>query len=236
MDDDEEMEIEAPSMDWLLTFADLVSLLITFFVLLYSMKVVNVQKWDELKGSFSGVFSIREPIYKVSPDKKTAVAKIDPAVSDNLDYVQALLERSFNGDDLLSQTKMVQNVELNTLSFELSTDGVFVDNKAELTGKGQLVFVKLGDILRHLDNRLSVKVHTDSNLIKSRQFPSNWELTMIRSIRIAEILKAQGVEKNIVTTAMADSQFYKVAPKLPIAERYKLARRIEIVLHGEKDL
>ena len=49
--------IECPA--WLLTFADLISLLITFFVLLYSMKVVDTQKWEEMKGSFAGVFSIR---------------------------------------------------------------------------------------------------------------------------------------------------------------------------------
>ena len=92
-DEDEGMNPEPPSMDWLLTFADLVSLLITFFVLLYSMKVVDVQKWDELKGSFSGVFSIREPIYKVSPDKDTSVEKIDPLKSDSLEYVEKLLSR-----------------------------------------------------------------------------------------------------------------------------------------------
>ena len=51
-DDDDIMEPTPADMGWLLTFADLISLLITFFVLLYSMKVVDTQRWDELKGTF----------------------------------------------------------------------------------------------------------------------------------------------------------------------------------------
>ncbi|MFT7144459.1 MAG: chemotaxis protein MotB [Alphaproteobacteria bacterium] len=234
--DDEEIEVEAPSMDWLLTFADLVSLLITFFVLLYSMKVVDVQKWDELRGSFSGVFSIRDPIHQVNPDKDTAIEKIDPMKSDNLDYVQALLEGSFKKDPILVDINMTRDYELDTLNFIFSSDGVFKNNTAELSGEKQLPFIRLGDILRHLDNRLVVAVHTDPNIIKSRQFPSNWELTMIRAIRVAELLEAQGIVQSIVTTCMGDSKFDDVAPSLPIGERYKLARRIEIVLHGVKEL
>tara|TARA_R110000868_G_scaffold262401_1_gene520912 strand:- start:73871 stop:74578 length:708 start_codon:yes stop_codon:yes gene_type:complete len=234
--DDEEMEIEPPSMDWLLTFADLVSLLITFFVLLYSMKVVDVQKWDELRGSFSGVFSIREPIHQVNPDKDTAVEKIDPMISDNLDYVQSLLERSFAEKPLLRDLKMKRNKELDTLSFEISSEGIFTDSTAEFLPGSAVIFIQLGDVLRHLDNRIVISVHTDPELTKTRQYPSNWELTMMRAIHVAEVLEAQGIDRNIITSAMGDGHFEDVAPKLPIAERYKLARRIEIILHGEKDL
>jgi hypothetical protein len=59
---------------------------------------------------------------------------------------------------------------------------------------------------------------------------------MIRAIRVAELIEAQGVVKNIVTTAKGSSQFDKVAPNLPLAERYKMARKVEIILYGEKEL
>lgn len=235
-EEDELAAPEPPSMDWLLTFADLVSLLITFFVLLYSMKVVDVQKWDELRGSFSGVFSIQEPIHKVSPDQDTAIEKIDPALSDNLDYVESLLRRAFRGHSVLDGVEMRRDKALDTLTFTLPTDGMFDDATAELTGEGLGVFESLGDIMRHLDNRIVVAVHTDPNIEASRLYPSNWELTMIRAIRIAEVIEKQGVVKKIVTLAMADSKFDEVSPNLPIAERFKQARRVDIVLYGEKEL
>jgi chemotaxis protein MotB len=236
MSDDEVAKPEAPSMDWLLTFADLVSLLITFFVLLYSMKVVDVQKWDELKGSFSGVFSIREPIHQVSPDKDTAVEKIDPLKSDNLEYVEGLLKRVFSANTELKNIEFKRNVEADTLTFELSSDKLFEDGTAALSGNGQEKIMAIGDVLRHLDNRIVVAAHTDPEHEVTKQFPSNWELTMIRAIRVAELIEAQGVVKNIVTTAKGSSQFDKVAPNLPLAERYKMARKVEIILYGEKEL
>ncbi len=236
MEEEDDFAPEPPSMDWLLTFADLVSLLITFFVLLYSMKVVDVQKWDELKGSFSGVFSIREPIHQVSPDKDTTVEKIDPYKSDSLEYVEGLLTRSFHMNPELKDIQLNLDIKADTLSFELPSDEVFLDSTAELSGDGQGKLKAIADVLRHLDNRIVVAVHTDPTHTATKQFPSNWELTMIRAIRVAEIMEAQGIVKSIVTTAEGASHFDEIAPNLPIAERYKLARKIEIILYGEAEL
>ncbi|MEC8067384.1 MAG: flagellar motor protein MotB [Pseudomonadota bacterium] len=235
-DEDEGMNPEPPSMDWLLTFADLVSLLITFFVLLYSMKVVDVQKWDELKGSFSGVFSIREPIYKVSPDKDTSVEKIDPLKSDSLEYVETLLSRAFQKSPDLRDIAMRRSLEMDTLTFTVPSDDLFEDSNAELTEEGAGVLRSIGDILRHLDNRIVVAVHTDPEHEATKQFPSNWELTMIRAIRVAEVMESQGIVKSIVTTAEGASHFDEIAPSLPLAERYKLARKVDVILYGEKEL
>lgn len=234
--DEDDFTPEPPSMDWLLTFADLVSLLITFFVLLYSMKVVDVQKWDELKGSFSGVFSIREPIHQVSPDKDTTVEKIDPYKSDSLEYVEGLLTRSFNMNPKLRDIKLNLDIKSDTLSLNLPSDDVFEDSTAELSGGGQDRLKAIADTIRHLDNRIVVAVHTDPTHTVTKQFPSNWELTMIRAIRVAEIMESQGIVKNIVTTAEGSSHFDEISPELPLAERYKLARRIEIILYGEAEL
>lgn len=236
MSDDENLAPEPASMDWLLTFADLVSLLITFFVLLYSMKVVNVQKWDELKGSFSGVFSIREPIHQVSPDKDTAVEKIDPIKSDNLEYVESLLSRSFHINPDLKDIELERDTKADTLTFEISSDLLFEDATAELQEKGLNKLRAIGDVLRHLDNRVVVAVHTDPEHESTKQFPSNWELTMIRAIRVAEVMEGQGMTKSIVTTAKGSSHFDEIAPNLPLAERYKLARKVEVILYGEKEL
>lgn len=236
MSDDEDLKPEPPSMDWLLTFADLVSLLITFFVLLYSMKVVDVQKWDELKGSFSGVFSIRDPIHQVSPDKDTAVEKIDPYRSDSLDYVEGLLRRTFQLEDDLKDVVLKRNLEQDTLSFELSSDLMFEDASSVLLEASYEKLLTIGDILRHLDNRVVVAVHTDPEHEATKQYPSNWELTMLRAIRVAEVVESQGLSKGLVTTALGSSHFDEIGLGLPIAERYKLARKVEIILYGEKEL
>jgi chemotaxis protein MotB len=235
-DDDEGMEPAPADMGWLLTFADLVSLLITFFVLLYSMKVVDVQRWDEIKGSFSGAFSIREPIYQIKPDQSSTIEKIDPIQADSLLYVEGIIKNYFKQKNELHKTQILRNYELDTLTISVPSADLFNSGTADMKSVGREDMLALADILRHLDNRIVVGAHTGTVEPKAKLFPSNWELAMMRSIAVANVLKEQGVTKDITTMSYGSSRFDQVAPQLPIGKRQQLANRVEIILHGEEEL
>jgi chemotaxis protein MotB len=225
--------IECPA--WLLTFADLISLLITFFVLLYSMKVVDTQKWEEMKGSFAGVFSIREPVVTTPPDQQTAIEKIDPFEADNLDYIEGILMQSFSQDPLLKDTTMSRDREKDRLIVSVPSSLVFESNEDALLQEGLRAVQNLGDTLRHLDNRIAVAGHTDPFPIKSDKFPSNWELGMARSAQIADVILSRGVRGPIRIISFADSRFGQIDRGLPISKRYAISRRVEVIIYGEKD-
>lgn len=232
--DDEDIKPEPASMAWLLTFADLVSLLITFFVLLYSMKVVDTQTWDELKGSFSGVFSIREPIYEVRPDKDTTVEKVDPIVADKLEYVYSLLSHSFAISEHLKEVTLSRNLEEDTLVINVASGAMFAKASDEITEKGKLKIRELGGILRHLDNKIEVAGYTNKDVVRTREFPSNWELSMLRAILVAESLENEGVGQNITAAAYGFSR-YDADGMMPETMKKNRAERVEIILHGSKD-
>ena len=233
--DDENFTPEPPNMAWLLTFADLVSLLITFFVLLYSMKVVDTQKWDELKGTFSGVFSIREPIYEVRPDKDTSIEKIDPIVGDNLEYIQSLLTHDFSVSEHLKDAKLSRDMKTDSLVISIANDSMFQADSDDLNEEGEAKVAELGDVLRHLDNRIEIAGHTGKHLVRTREFPSNWELSMMRAIHVAKLLEKEGIERDITTSGYGFSRFEDIDPFLPEDKREKLADRVEIILHTEKE-
>lgn len=224
-----------PCPAWLLTFADLVSLLITFFVLLYSMKVVDTQKWDDLKGSFAGVFSIREPVVTTQPDQQNAIEKIDPFRADNLDYIEGILHQSFINNELLKNTVMRRDREQDLLIVNVPSSLLFYSNEDDLRADGLAAVEMLGDTLRHLDNRIAVAGHTDPFPIKSEKFASNWELGMARAVKIADTILSRGVPGPIRTISYADSRFGDIDRALPISQRYAVSRRVEIIIYGEQD-
>jgi chemotaxis protein MotB len=237
MADEEECPKAGPAdMGWLLTFADLISLLITFFVLLYSMKVVNIQKWDEIKGSFSGVFSIEEPIHELTPDKTTAIEKIDPIKADSLSYIEGILQRYFEKSSTLKNASIIREYEKERMIVSIPSLGIFKsqDKKMTISGEGELR--ELGDILRHIDNRIVVAVHTSNKIISNKKFPTNWELGMMRAITVTKILKKQGVTRPVTVRSYGKSRFDQVAPQLPLGKRQQMANRVEIILHSDESL
>lgn len=230
---EEDIVHEKPSMDWLLTFADLVSLLITFFVLLYSMKVVETQQWEALKGSFSGVFSIREKVIDINPTQDATVEKIDPFKADNLDYINTLLNTRFHANEVLKQAKIEKIDQGTKLVISLPTNILFDPGATEVNEDGASSLAEFGDALRHLDNRIEVAGHTDPFPTNSEEFPTNWELAMVRAIRVATILKEQGIESHITAVSFAHSRFDELDRMKPLDERYEEARRVEIIIFNE---
>ncbi len=233
MDDDDIMQPAPPDMAGLLTFADLVSLLITFFVLLYSMKVIDVQTWDELVGSFTGTFNPTKPIFEMRPDMD-ASEKFVPRDADPLDYLQTLLKSRFSSDPLLRNATFGRDPVADTLTVQLPSTLLFESGNATLKPEGRQAILKLGDLMRHLDNRMDVAGHTDPIPIESRTI-TNWELAMDRAWQVTSLLTQQGVPGPITALSFADSRFENVAPDLPLAERLRKARRVEIIVHSHTD-
>lgn len=223
-----------PSMAWLLTFADLISLLLTFFILLYSMKVIDAQEWESLRGAFDSTFNVKEEIVETKPDKVDTIEKLDSMRGDNLDYLATILQTRFHHDPVLKATQVLRDQQLDTLTLNLPSKLVFTAGSAEMSDKGKETMANLGDLLRHMDNRIEIAGHTDPNPINTVQFPTNWELSAIRALRVAEALKAQGIESNIPSVAYADSRFYMLDVNISAIERYQQARRVEVIIHGKQ--
>jgi chemotaxis protein MotB len=233
MDDDALVKPEPPDMAWLLTFADLVSLLITFFVLLYSMKVVDESRWDVLKGALSGVFAREEAVVVIHPEEFDSSQVLTQFPADSLPYLENVLKVEFKNDPVLGALGTVYNPGEDSLTLSIPSTMLFETGEIRLKREGRIAIIKLADKLRHLDNRIHVEGHSDPAPFGREDVPTNWELAMLRAIMVAQVLHERGVQRNVPAFSYGDSRFGKIDSNLPEAERYTRARRVDIVIYGD---
>jgi chemotaxis protein MotB len=234
MDDNMIPAPEPPSMAWLLTFADLVSLLITFFVLLFSMKAVDESQWDALVGELQGIFSVEKPVFDTRPTSEYTIEKVQVAEADNLTYLENLLRTRFNSDPVLSAVKTVRDRDQNRLHIVVPSALLFASGSADLNVQGQTAMRSLADIMRHLDNRVEIAGHTDPMPVYTQTYPTNWELAMMRSINVAQIMEQRGVPGPVAAVSYADSRIHEIPVEDGLLERNNQARRVEIIVHGTR--
>lgn len=228
---DEENKVKEPAGPpaWMLTFADLVSLLICFFVLLFSMKDSNKEKWDEIKGSLAGAFDMTLQVYTPRPDLLDTIPRIEIKQADDLGYLQQLLNKRFSDDPLLRQME-TSRVNEKHLLVSMPSRLLFESSTADLVESGKEAINKVGDVLRHIDNHVIVAGHTDPVPIFTSTYPTNWELSILRAASVADQLKASGVAQHIGVRGYASSRYHKIDATLSQQERYRQARRVELII------
>lgn len=226
-------KLAAPSNAWLVTFADLVSLLITFFVMMYAMKAADMGRWEDVRGAFAGALKVSQTDDTNKKDR--SIERVQIVQSDNLDYIQNLLRQRFDDDTLLRRATLTRNDADNTLSINLPADVLFASGNTQFVGEARASLIVVADLLRNLHNPIMVIGHSDPNPIQSRSYPTNWELSMMRALSVRNLLRESGVAGPIRVQGMADSRFSDIPEGLPNTMRYQQARRVEIKLSGHRN-
>lgn len=215
-----------PNRDWMVIFTDLVSLMLTFFVLIFSMSSVQVDRWKEMVDALSETLNpAREKVDPV-PVAPYNIATLSLKRAVNLDYLGAVLDDLMRQDEVLGQSRIL-GLE-DRLTVALAGDAVFDPGAANLSERGRQALFVLGGVLRNVGNQIGVNGHTDSTP-PGGGYASNWELSLARAVTVANALKRFGYGEDIVAFGYADSRVKQLAG-VPEDQRASLARRIDIVI------
>lgn len=221
---------ESPPTDraWLVVFTDLVSLMLTFFVLLFSMSSVQIDRWKEMVDALSQSLNpIREKV-ETPPAAQYNIATIFLKRAVNLDYLGAVLGDMVAQDPVLARGRLL-GLE-DRLVVVLPGDLVFDPGGAAISERGRQALFVLGGVLRNVGNQIGVNGHTDgAPPPEGSGFPSNWELSLARAVAVANSLKRSGYTDDILAYGYADSRSGQL-PDLPADERRSLARRVDVVI------
>ena len=183
---------------WLLTFNDMMTLLLAFFVLIISMSHLDAGK---LKGVAA---SARKMAGGAEVPKGSKLIVIEPVVSSwrndrertqaSGQYVPGGLEdRKKALRQSLSQMEGVMVLpRKDGLALMMSEPLLFTPGAAELTGKGKQALKSLGEILQRTDVEIRVEGHTDDLPLTQGKYPSNWELSLARAVNAVQYLAVQG--------------------------------------------
>lgn len=212
---------------WMVTFTDLVSLMLTFFVMLFSMTTVQVDKWDAITDSLSTTLNPTKTETVASATADYNISTVFRKRAINLEYLQAVLAEKVEKDDLL-QRAMIQLLD-DRLLISLPGDLLFTKGSKNLSTRAQETMLKLGDVLRHVSNQIVITGHTDPEPASGQDYASNWELSLFRAIAVGNALRKSGFEQEFLAYGYGDSGFDQL-PDLPLEQKNTLARRVDILV------
>ncbi|MCW2267436.1 Motility protein B [compost metagenome] len=193
---------------WLVSYADFITLLFAFFVVMYSISSINEGKYKVVSEALIGVFndpersmrpipigderplSVRpaEPLIKESEqiDAGLAGASVDPLKSIADDVRDAF------GDLIKSDQMTVRGNEL-WVEIELNSSLLFGSGDAMPSDIAFSIIEKVAKILKPFANPVHVEGFTDDLPIRTAQYPTNWELSSARAASIVRLLAMDGV-------------------------------------------
>lgn len=200
----EAQEAEDP---WLLSYADLVTNLLAFMVLLVSMAGISFESMEAIEGVFDRSKASQPNLQKLSKEIATLAS-----------------EEGLEG-------KVTADVDNEGLAIKLADQILFPSGVAELSGAGQSLVAKVARIIESMPPRYRFRVegHTDDVPIATARFRSNWDLSAARALEVRRALAAAGVEdERLSISAYADTRPTEAPQDEDIEARRRRNRRVVI--------
>jgi chemotaxis protein MotB len=209
---------------WLLTYADLITLLLGLFVILYAMSKIDAGKYAEIVSALNGVFG--------SPKGALAGnAALLPSPNTALQTErQRIAQEIRSALDLDSQKLPIAVTENERgVTVHIMEELLFPSGSADLKRASLNAMDTLAGILRRLPNDLRVEGHTDNVPISTAQFPSNWHLSVARALNVGYYLILQhGLTQERVT--IVGYSEYQPLEKNDTPGHRAQNRRVDIVI------
>jgi len=229
-------------MEWMTTYGDMVTLLLTFFILIYSMSVIDVVKFKAFITSFqgSGVLNWNtaplnqtDPPDTRQPDNQSPRPDQTQVPPDIPADVNPLLEVFYTVQALLEETGLQEEVEVRYedrgIALEIKDRVLFDSGKADLKQDALAILDVLAGFLDRLPYQISVEGHTDNRRIHTQEFPSNWELSAARAVRVVRYFTEVRRLDPVKFAAVGFSQYQPIVPN-DTAENMAQNRRVVIMI------
>jgi len=166
---------------WLITYADLITLLLIFFVVMYTLSKIDANKYHAIASSLAKTMGGSQSIMNNGGQAIVPGAAIDkakePGVPEsveqrNMENIKRQIEEYVDKNGLSG--KVTVTIEERGVVVSFQDVVLFPLGVADLTPHSNEIIDKVGAILKQTNNYIRVEGHTDNLPINTRQFPSNW--------------------------------------------------------------
>ncbi len=234
---------------WMNTYGDMVTLLLTFFVLLFSFSTIDAKKWKSIVQAFTGKTEYDGPTATLDPDFDPAdivfpIATPQPSVTP--DQAGANMEKRFN--ELYQKVR--NHIIINGLDFALNvtkdddliviriTDTTLFDSGQEnirteavdLLDTIVALFEEYDDAIQ----RIQIEGHTDNVPIHSARFKSNWELSTSRAVSVVQYCIENSSLSPMKYAASGYGEYHPIADN-DTEEGKAKNRRVDFVIQSAQD-
>jgi len=187
---------------WLLTYSDLITLLMIFFVVMYASSNSDTTKYKQLAQSLNAAFSgggatimgdssaisVTVPSDKVI-DTATDTAAAKTAEENQMEAIKKNVDKYLKENGLSNSAST--KIDERGLQVSLTSTLLFDSGKANVKAESIKKLISIGKILNKVDNYVRIEGHTDSTPINNYEFSSNWQLSAIRATNVTELLISQ---------------------------------------------
>ena len=228
---------------WMATFADMVTLLLCFFVLLLSFAKQDLDKFRDVLGSLENAFGVAD--VRVKSERMALMTtssrtdKAAPATSEEMMLagvvvrVRTLLDEDTDSRDLKKHTGVSQDREGVLMRADAAY--LFEPGTAVLTPEAARVLGKAITVLKEYDLHLVVRAHTNDIPPPAGTYPSNWELSAARAAKVLAYINEVGGIEDTRLKAVGYAQTQPLAPNTTDGNRLK-NERVELYFHQPKDI
>ncbi len=226
---------EVKTDGWLATYADTVTLLLTFFVLLYSFSTVDAEKFRQISSSFQSMFSGKPDAsmleLNIASGEVPIVGEQQPTTDSQIDPTKQIYDdiTSFIKENKLEdEVKVYENHK--GINIELKEAILFDTGKAILRNDSIGVLNKINDLMGKVSSSIIIEGHTDNVPIKTSQFPSNWHLSSARAISVLDYFLVTKGQSNPGRFSVQAYGEYSPIVANDTPEHRAMNRRVNIII------
>lgn len=215
---------------WLVSFTDVMALMLTFFVLLFAMSNPKQEDWQDFTQNVQENFNkFHGQVENRGAEDAVNIEKINLSQALNLNYLRAIVANLIEKESSLGGAILIDNND--SLIIALPQDILFDSGQAAVKSEANKALFTIATALGRIKNRIEVVGHTDPRPIAGGgEFPSNWELSLARAANVAGVLENVGYTKPIAIRGQASGRFDDIPKTVPGDTRLDLSRRVDIVV------
>lgn len=225
---------------WLISYADFITLLFAFFVVMYSISSINEGKFRVLSDSLNSAFrnqpSTMDPVQIGSPVKSmhTSTQQMENAKEEqqivSLQPIADAMEEVLA--DLIEANMAEIRVDEEWIEIDIKTTVLFPSGSAVLQPLALPILHRIAKVLKKFSNPIHVEGFTDNVPISTQIFPSNWELSAARAASVVHLFMNEGVQPQQMV-AIGYGEYRPIAPNNTFEGKQKNRRVVLVILANE---
>lgn len=210
---------------WLLTYADLITLLLAFFIVMYSMSQIDAKQFGKVSEALKGILKGGPSVLKhLNESQYTGHGLLK--VGD-----LSMLQTRVMGDiaSLGRKGDIATEVNERGLTIHIMESAMFDEGQAELKPRARELLDIVAQDIVGMPNHVRVEGHTDNRPIATKEFPSNWELSTARATTIVRYLIEKHAYPPEKISAVGYASYRPYVPNTTVENRAR-NRRVDIVV------
>ena len=207
-------EDDGPSQEWLASYADAMTLLLAFFIMMFAFALIDEEKFSDFKVGVAAAFALSDPVTDgtdsilssgsgVAPELGPVPLPVDDESSQEAETLKSNLQQAgtvtvenalelktvleFEFDRLGAGELVAVGIDERGVFIRFDGQVLFPPNEVTISDDGFILLGTAAEVLGSIDNQLEIEGHTD-NRPAGAPWPTNWELSSARASRVVRWL------------------------------------------------